>query len=69
MRLGLMSVAGVMSASGSLDDVTEPSPGSPGVWRPSSSEETSDEPAQGELSDTLLHDALHYITIHYSGNT
>ena len=29
---GLMSVAGVMSASGSRDDVTEPSPMSPGVW-------------------------------------
>ena len=29
---GLMSVAGVMSASGSRDDVTEPSQMSTGVW-------------------------------------
>ena len=31
VRLGVMSVTGVRSASGSRDDVTEPSPMSPGV--------------------------------------
>ena len=39
-RLGVTEVAGVMSASGSRDEVTETSPSSPGVCRPSSRDDT-----------------------------